>query len=69
MTSNQNPFFNFDQLLTQLIDAHMEEDLEHLVCEACDALYEAFSRDGRCGECSYCATCCQHPVPMFWWKI
>jgi hypothetical protein len=27
MTFNQNLFLNFDQLLSQLIDAHMDEDL------------------------------------------
>jgi hypothetical protein len=69
MTTNQNPFIDFAQLLADLVDAHMEEDVELVECDSCEGLYEVHSRDGRCGECAYCSRCCQHPAIMFWWEL
>ena len=69
MTTNQNPFIDFVQLLTDLEEAHMEEDVELVECDSCEGLYEVHSRDGRCGECAYCSRCCQLPTVMFWWDL
>ena len=41
VTHYQNPFLSFDPLLSQHIDAHLEDNLEHMNCEVCNALNEA----------------------------
>ena len=47
MNPNKNPFVDFDQLLDQIEEVHISEETPFGECDACEAIYETYSREPK----------------------